>query len=141
MKSTNKKRNGISKIPACLVGVTVSWAITIILLCIGSIFIKNEYMEIDASGLIATLIMFLSVAIACYITKKADQSNSLSNVFIVCGSYIMSLVICGLLFFDGLKGNFFIGVLSAALGMLLAIFVGNKGKKATKRKKRRGGSG
>ena len=140
MKSTNKKRNDISIVPACLVGISVSWAITIILLCIGAIFIINEYIDTGVSGLVATLIVFLSVAIACYITKMADQNNSITNVFIVCGSYILSLVICGLLFFDGIKGNLIFGVLSAALGALLAIFVGNKGKRTTKRRKRRVGS-
>ena len=124
-------------IPASLLGLLVSWAITVIMLCLGAVFVENEYIEIDLTGILTAIIVFLASAAGCLISKITDKSNALMNIIIVSGSYIMSLLICAMLFFDGITGQSLVEIPAVLTGALIALFVGNKEKNNIALRRRR----
>lgn len=136
VKSRTKRKPEI-QIPASIVGLLATWAITIILLCIGAIFIESEYIEMNYSGVISVFIVFLSAMLGCLVTRAVDQKNLVSNLLVTSGSYILSLIIGGLLFFDGLTACVLIDILAVLTGALVAFFAGNKGKIGLVKKRRR----
>ena len=135
-KARSKSKMNI-QIPASLLGLLVSWAITVLMLCVGAIFITNEYIEINLADVLSVIIVFLSSLIGCLSAKISDKSNALMNIILISVSYIMSLIITGMLFFDGIIGRVFVEILAVFSGALIVLLFGNKDKKAASIKKRR----
>ncbi len=129
----------ISFTHSCLVGIIVSAAITILLVCIGALFIQNEYISINSITIIGMIIEFIAAFFGLFLTGKMQKGREEAAMGITAGAYCTLLLCVGMLLFDGLSVAFF-GGLTAVTGayvMTLFLLKSTKNRQNHKRKNRR----
>lgn len=126
-----------STITSCVIGGAIAVLLTALQSGIVSVFILNGYLDINILGIVALIIQLISAFFGVMIGVKITANNKiLAGAFTAAGYYLV-LLCCGLLFFDGIKGSALIGLISCAIGYLLALLLNSKGKTSRHRTRTR----
>lgn len=122
-------------------GITIGFTIAALLsfafsfLC--AICINNEYIDFQIFSKAQPIIQVLSAFIGCYICGVIVPDGKILRCAITALSYYLFLVGVSCLFFDGISGYFWVGILTSLIGFTGAILLCARGKVNTSRKRRK----
>lgn len=118
MKQSKKTIIGSAGV-ATLIAVFISLA-SVILIALG---ITKEYVPLDTATKIFPVVQIVSVFVGCLLSCKLTADNRLLCGGLTTAGYFLVLVGISCLFFDGISGNFWIGLISAVTGWITAILL------------------
>ena len=135
MQKTKISIKNMTTVSACSIGVITGLIVTVLLILIGVLCISNEYIKLQNIGVIAALIQFVAVLVACIVAGKVTSNNQIVCCAATCCVYYLSSVASSLLFFDGVSSAALIGVIATILGFAASLFIVLGRKKRSARRK------
>ena len=136
----NKKMTiNFSFVQSCIVSVVISCIMMISMVCIGAIFIQNEYVTLDAATIISLIINFAAAFCGMIIAGKLQKGREAVTAGVTAIAYCTLLICSGMLFFDGISASVFGELIAVAVAYIVAYFLLNstKNRQSRKRKNRR----
>ncbi len=116
VKAKNGQSMGFAVVTGCVSAILVSLLLTIGLTSL----ILNGSLSESRTGLIAFLIRVLSVFLGCLIAGGICKERVLPVIGLIAGGYLITILVIGIIAFDGSFHNFLSGILSVLLGSVLA---------------------
>lgn len=133
MQKMRPKISGLGILPACGIGIAVSLLVTVLIAWVTAIFISNEYFEINTIVFAAIVSQFLATFIGAFLVGKITDNNKMLTCCLAGGLYYLLLIGTAMLFFDGISGKLFVGLISCALGCFAGILTSSRQKKRSGR--------
>lgn len=122
------------------VGAIVAVCISVLLSLIYPILILNEFVS-ESSVKIAVLAVQLIASLFCaVISGILMKENKLLSMSISVGTYIILIICAALLFFEGISGNVYLGLIAILAGFVLAVFSVNGAKMRSRGRRRKRGN-
>lgn len=129
------RREGAAKIPvALLLGLAVGLAVTLIGAVITASLIQSRSIDEDATGLAAMVIILLGAAAASLVTAGKVPQMRLVMCLGGGGIYLLGLLCCAAVLFDGVKAGVLPSLPVIAAGSLAVYLLGMKGSRKPKYK-------
>ncbi len=137
MPKQNGKTDLARMLPVSGICAASSGVIAMLLAALCTIFIENEYLNIDSVNILAIVVQLIATTVGVLIAGKIGKTNAFVQCIMTCGCYIALLLITAILFFDGVGELVLPNLLAVLAGGGIAIFLSTRRKIVVKRKKRR----
>ncbi len=125
-----------SIVSATAMGTVLSIALTVVLSMLTAIFISNEYFDINIKSTAAIIIQGIAALAGSYLAYRlSSEGKGIASVCCAAVYYVM-LLSTSIMLYDGVSTCFWVGMISCAVGSLLAILLINTAKKTHKQRRR-----
>ena len=132
----NKTTIKFTFLQSSIIGLLISLTVMMSMICIGAIFIQNEYISIDSVGIIAMVINFLAPSCGMIIAGKLQKGREAVTAGVAAIMYSILLICNGMLFFKGLSASIFGGLITVAAAYISAYFLLNSTKNRHRHKRK-----
>lgn len=135
MQKAKKSIGKMAMIPSCSIGVIAGTISALSFIAIGALCIQNEYIAFENSRIIAVLVQFVSVILACITAGSVTADKQIMCCAAAGGISFLTFIGAAMLFFEGIAGAVLPGALSAVLGIGASVFVVTRSKNRSVRKR------
>lgn len=123
MQKTRLTLNGFTLTKACVLGTVLAIVVTFLLAMFAALLISGGYSELKTSQYSAPFIICISVFVGSLIAGKTVAHRRLLSCVAVGGIFLILQSCIALLFFDGISGAFFVGLVSCLIGCGISVFL------------------
>lgn len=120
-----------------ILGILIAVSSSLIGASILSVFIQNEYLEIKDAQYAVFIIQLLSSFFGAFVSGKLTTKSRIISCGMVIGGYLLFVVCCGIILFEGLTSGFWSGIIAIIAGFIASFSLCAIQKKPTGSRRRR----
>lgn len=118
----HQKNNTVISISSVLLGLAIACTFSLAAIFLGAILISGDHVGESGITLAQFIVHFLSVLLGCFITERMSNTNKFLSCCVTGAAYYLTLIATACLFFDGVSGRIWLGIIPV-LGALLLLMV------------------
>ncbi len=128
------KRNGLGgkTVTALLIAALTGFVASLAIAAVGSYLVAGETVGESAETLIVVLALLAGSLVSAFMAVKRGQGSRMVMSLAGAGGYLLVLLCCGALVFDGIRGGVGMTALMALSGAFVVWIMGLKGSKKSK---------
>lgn len=131
---TDKEKHSVLR--NVLTGLVISLVVSVILAILFTVFIFNGQVDDDKMNIFTLVITFVASSIGAIVSGKLNNGKYALVTMLTGVIYLLSLIVTGVMFFDGGLVNIWMCsavIISGALGACVICVIGQGGRRKTKK--------
>lgn len=136
LQKSKVRINKGAMLPACVTGIATALVVSVGGTLVGAICILNEYFDITAVVIVATITQLVSAVAGSFLTGKLVKEGKMLSCCITVFVYCFILLGTSILFFDGIGSGVFGGLITCTLSCIGGFLLSTREKNDRKHKRK-----